>query len=47
MSIGNLLKANSYINGAGILQLDANGPVDVRATTGNCTVTIWTYGYVT
>ncbi len=27
-------------NGAGILQLDANGQVDVRATTGNCTVTI-------
>ena len=27
-------------NGAGILQLDANGQVDVRATTGNCTVAI-------
>ena len=34
-------------NGAGILQLDANGQVDVRATTGNCTVTIWTYSYTT
>jgi hypothetical protein len=44
---GNLLTANSYTNGTGILQLDANGPVDVRTTTGNCTVTIWTYGYVT
>ena len=43
-STGNLLTANSYIKGAGILQLDANSPVDVRTTTGNCTVTIWTYG---
>ncbi len=47
MSTGNLPTANGYLNGAGILQLDANGLVDVRTTTGNCTVTIWTYGYVT
>ncbi len=47
MSTGNLQTANGYLNGAGILQLDANGQADVRATTGNCTVTIWTYGYVT
>jgi hypothetical protein len=44
---GNLPTANSYINGAGIPQIDANGPVDVRTTTGNCPVTIWTYGYIT
>jgi len=46
MGIGNLPTANSYLNGAGMPQLDANGPVDVRTTTGNCTVTIWTYDYV-
>jgi hypothetical protein len=45
-STGNLPTANSYINSVGILLLNANGPVDVRTTTGNCTVTIWTYGYV-
>jgi len=47
MSTGNLQTANGYLNGAGILQLDANGQVDVRTTTGNCVVMIWTYGYVT
>lgn len=46
ISIGNLPAANAYLNGVGILQLDANGQIDIRATTGNCTVTVWTYGYV-
>ena len=40
MSTGNLQTANGYLNSAGLLQLDANGQVDVRATTGNCMVTI-------
>ncbi len=29
-----------FANGVGILQLDANGQVHVRTTTGNCTVAI-------
>ena len=46
MSIGNLPTANGHFNGVGILQLDANGQADVCAITDNCTMTIWTYGYV-
>jgi len=47
VSTGNLPTANGCLNSVGILQLDANDQVDMRATTGNCTVVVWTYGYVT
>jgi len=45
-SIGNLAIANGFVNGTGLLQLDASGRVDVKANTGTCTVTLYTYGYV-
>lgn len=45
-SIGNLAIANGSVNGTGLLQLDASGRVDVKANTGTCTVTFYTYGYV-
>jgi hypothetical protein len=45
-SIGNLPASNAYLNGNGILQLDENGEIDIQANTGNCTVTLYTHGYV-
>jgi len=45
-SIGNLDVASGFLNGTGLLQLDASGRIDVKANTGACTVTLYTYGYV-
>lgn len=45
-SIGNLALASGTLNGNGLLPLDANGRVDIKANTGTCTVTLYTYGYV-
>jgi len=45
-SIGNLAVANGSLNGTGLLQLDANGRIDVKANAGTCTVTLYTHGYV-
>ncbi len=45
-SIGNIAIANSYLDGMGILQVDAAGSIDITANTGACTVTLYTYGYI-
>ncbi len=45
-SIGNLAIANGFLNGIGLVQLDVNGRIDVKANTGTCTVTLYTHGYV-
>ncbi len=45
-SIGNIQVANQYANADGVLQVDANGQIDVKPTGGNVTFTLYTYGYV-
>jgi hypothetical protein len=43
--VGNLSVANGYLDGVGIVQVDASGQVDIKASGGACTVTLYTYGY--
>jgi len=45
-SVGNLSAANDYMNGCGVLQMDSTGKIDIKANTGNCTVTLYTHGYI-
>ena len=45
-SIGNIAIANSYLDGMGILQVNATGSIDISANAGACTVTLYTYGYI-
>lgn len=45
-SIGNIAVANSFLDGVGLLQVDALGQIDIRANVGTCTTTLYTYGYV-
>ena len=45
-AIGNLPAANGFLNGNGVIPLDASGQIDIFAATGNCTVWLYTYGYV-
>jgi hypothetical protein len=45
-TIGNLPAANATLNGVGIVPVDASGQIDIKANTGNCTVTLYTYGYI-
>jgi hypothetical protein len=45
-TIGNLAAANGYVDGTGIVAVDSNGSIDIKANGGNCTVTLYTYGYV-
>ncbi len=45
-SIGNIAMASSYLDGMGILQVDATGSLDIKANTGACTVTLYTHGYI-
>jgi hypothetical protein len=45
-SIGNIQVANASVNGCGTLQLDSSGKIDIKANTGNCTVTLYTHGYI-
>lgn len=44
-SIGNIAVASGYLDGLGLLPLDAQGRIDIKANGGNCTVTLYTYGY--
>ena len=46
-SIGNITVANNYLNGMGVLQVDTTGSLDITANAGACTVTLYTYGYIT
>ncbi len=45
-SIGNIAVASSYLNGEGILAVDSAGRIDIKAVSGTCIVTLYTYGYV-
>lgn len=45
-SIGNMPLANGFMNMVGILPLDPLGRADIRANSGSCSVTLYTYGYV-
>jgi hypothetical protein len=45
-SVGNITVSGSTINGNGIVGLDANGQLDIKANVGNCVVTLYTHGYV-
>jgi hypothetical protein len=45
-TVGNIQVANAFVNGGGILQLDSSGKIDIKANTGNCTVTLYTHGYI-
>ena len=45
-TLGNIQIANAYVNGGGLLQLDGNGQIDIKANTGNCTVSLYTHGYI-
>ncbi len=45
-SIGNIALANSYLDGMGVLQVDATSSFDIKANVGACTVTLYTYGYI-
>ncbi len=45
-TIGNLAVANGYVNAQAIVAVDSNGSLDIKANGGNCTVTLYTYGYV-
>jgi len=46
VTIGNLAVANGYMNDTGLLSLDANGNIDIKANGGTCVVTLYTYGYI-
>jgi hypothetical protein len=46
VSMGNLPTANNTINATGFLPVDGSGSIDVKANTGTCTLTLYTYGYV-
>lgn len=45
-TIGNLPAANAFLNGNGVLQLSSDGKIDINANIGNCTVTLYTHGYI-
>ena len=42
---GNIPIANSTIDGLGQIPLDTIGRIDIKANTGTCTLTLYTYGY--
>jgi hypothetical protein len=44
--IGNLPATNAFLNGGGLVQLDSSGKIDIKANGGNCTVSLYTQGYV-
>jgi hypothetical protein len=45
-TIGNIQVANQYANGGGLVQVDANGQIDVKPTGGTAVFTLYTHGYV-
>ncbi len=45
-AVGNLAVVNGYLDGIGIVAVDSNGQIDIKANGGNCTVTLYTYGYI-
>jgi hypothetical protein len=45
-NVGGTQVANQLVFGNGIVQVDASGKVDIRAAIGDCTVDLYTYGYI-
>ena len=45
-AIGNLTVAGGFVNANGITALSASGQLDIKAGGGNCTVSMYTYGYI-
>jgi hypothetical protein len=45
-AIGNLPAVNAFLDGCGLLAVDGQGRIDIKANGGACTVTLYTYGYV-
>lgn len=45
-SLGNTTTTGQTINGMGVLQVDSNGMIDIKANGGDCVVTLYTHGYV-
>jgi hypothetical protein len=46
VTVGNIPSANAFVNGGGLVQLDSQGRIDIKANGGACTVTLYTHGYV-
>ncbi len=46
MTLGNIQVASSFVYGNGLLPIDAQGKIDIKANVGNCTVWLSTSGYV-
>ncbi len=46
VSLGNVTSATQTLNGGGILPVDGNGQIDIKANSANCTTTFYIYGYV-
>ncbi|MBE3561064.1 MAG: hypothetical protein IMW89_17855 [Ktedonobacteraceae bacterium] len=44
--IGNLPAGGATLSGSGLVQLDSSGRIDIKANGGNCTINLYTQGYV-
>lgn len=44
--LGNEPVANQSVNGNALIPVDSNGQIDIKANVGNCTVNLYTYGYI-
>ncbi len=44
-ALGNTPIASSTLDETGLLPVDATGKIDIKANTGACTVSLYTYGY--
>jgi hypothetical protein len=45
-SVGDLQTASGTLNGVGVLPLSSDGKIDIKANGANCTVNLFTYGYI-
>jgi hypothetical protein len=45
-NIGWLAAANLTMTGSGVMKLSTDGKIDIKAIAGNCTVTLYTHGYI-
>lgn len=46
VTIGNIPVASATVNSVGILPLDGSGRADIKAFVGTCSLTLYTYGYI-
>jgi hypothetical protein len=45
-SLGDTDNLNQTLKGNGVLQVDSNGMIDIKANNGDCTINLYTHGYV-